>query len=228
MVTALREVRATKEINLLAMFKDKMSGFALRAWFHILLWSSGFLLRSLGSIDVFDIATLWESRAGDEFFSALLVFSDDERLAAFWAKLASEFGVAWFFLNVMAGWVIGTGDEGSITALLGNKRRSAIWANADRLFGKRVAFGNLLACDFEFFDEWAIEAIHGIEFLEFAFLDFVELAFHLGSVVIGNDGWEAIFHDNSGQGSCFGWGKNTSFGGDITMGDKEFDGARIG
>ena len=206
MVTALREVRATKEINLLAMFKDKMTGFALRAWFHILLWSSGFLLRSLASIDVFDIATLRESRAGDEFFSALLVFSDDKRLAAFWAKLASEFGIAWFFLNIMAGWVIGTGDEGSITALLGDKRRSAIWANADRLFGKRVAFGYLFASDFEFFDEWAIEAIHGIEFLEFAFLDFIELAFHLGSVVIGNDGWEAIFHDNSGQGSCFGWG----------------------
>lgn len=197
MVTALREVRATKEINLLAMFKYKMSGFALRAWFHILLWSSGLFLRSLGSIDVFDVTALRESRAGDEFFSALLVFSDDKRLAAFWAKLASEFGIAWFFLNVMAGWVIGTGDEGSVTALLSDKRRSAIWANANRLFGERVTFGNLLACDFEFFDEWAIEGIHGIEFLEFAFFDFIELAFHLGGVVIRNDGWEAIFHDNS-------------------------------
>lgn len=197
MVTALREVRATKEINLLAMFKDKMSGFALRAWFHILIWTDCFLLWSLSAIDVFDVTALREARAGDEFFSALLVFSDDKRLAAFWAKLASEFGIAWFFLNVMAGWVIGTGDEGSITALLGDKRRSAIWANANRLFGERVTFGDLLACDFELLDEWAIKAIHGIEFLEFAFLDFIELAFHLGGIVIGNDGWEAIFHDNS-------------------------------
>ena len=89
MVTALREVRATKEINLLAMFKDKMSGFALRAWFDILIWSECFFLWSFGSIDVFNVMAFWEARASDEFFSALLIFSIDKRFAAFWAKLAS-------------------------------------------------------------------------------------------------------------------------------------------
>ena len=89
MVTAFREVGASKEINLLAMLKDEMSGFALRAWFDILIRSEGFFLWSLGSIDVLDVMALWEARASDEFFAALLIFSDNERLAAFWAKLAS-------------------------------------------------------------------------------------------------------------------------------------------
>ena len=89
MVTALREVGASKEINLLAMLKDEVSGFALWAWFDVLIRSEGFFLWSLGSIDVLDVMTLWETRAGNEFFAALLIFSDDERFAAFWAKLTS-------------------------------------------------------------------------------------------------------------------------------------------
>ena len=88
MVTAFREVGASKEINLLAMLKDEVSGFALWAWFDILIRSEGFFLWSFGSIDVLDVMTLWETRAGNEFFATLLVFSDDERFAAFWAKLA--------------------------------------------------------------------------------------------------------------------------------------------
>ena len=89
MVTAFREVGASKEINLFAMLKDEMSGFALRARFDILIRSEGFFLWSLGSIDVLNVMAFWETRASDEFFAALLIFSDDERLTAFWAKLAS-------------------------------------------------------------------------------------------------------------------------------------------
>ena len=88
MVTALREVGASKEINLLAMLKDEVSGFALWARFDILIRSEGFFLWCLGSIDILDVMALWETRAGNEFFSALLIFSDDKRFAAFRAKLA--------------------------------------------------------------------------------------------------------------------------------------------
>ena len=130
MVTAFREVRATKEINLLAMFKNKVSGFAFWTWFHVLFRSVSLFLRGLGSIDVFDVAALWETGAGNEFFAALLIFSDNERLAAFWAKLAGMFRVVWFFLNVMTSWVIRASDKSSVAALLGNKRRSTFWANA--------------------------------------------------------------------------------------------------